>query len=66
MWPEMIQFDEVKARLIGEGVPVERVLAIHSELRFLPLGARYLIERPEGDLALLAQGTGWYKTEAVA
>jgi hypothetical protein len=60
MWPDMVQFDEVRDRLLLEGMPAERVFQIHSEIRHLRLGDRARVERAGGNLFLLAQGDGWY------
>lgn len=61
-WPEVVHVGEVQSRLILDQVPVERAMKITSELGQLQLGARYRIERAQGDLFLYAQGGGMFVT----
>lgn len=61
MWPEIVHVSEIQSRLLNDGVPVERAMKVTSEVGPLTLGARYKIERAQGDLYLYAQGSGWYR-----
>lgn len=61
MWPDLVHINEIQSRLLHDGVPVERTMKVTSEIAPLQHGARYRIERAQGDLYLYAQGAGWYR-----
>ncbi len=61
-WPQLVELCEIQSRLLNDGVPVERAMKITSEVGTLAHGARYKIERTQGDLYLYAQGAGYFYT----
>lgn len=60
-WPELVHVSEIQSRLLHDGVPVERAMKVTSEVGPLQRGARYRIERAQGDLYLYAQGAGYFR-----
>lgn len=60
-WPEIVRYDEVQSRLINDGMPVERVMRVVSELRTTPHGGRYRVERAVDALLFYAMGNGYYR-----
>ena len=49
-WPETVHVSEIQSRLIQDGVPIERAMAVASEIGTTPVGNRYKVERNQGDL----------------
>lgn len=66
MWPEIVHASEIQSRLLMDGIPVERAMAMVSEIALVPIGERYKVDRAQGDLFLYKMpNPGYYTVAAV-